>query len=220
MDNAEVHWCNWTWYRQPKPTTPLIGSSATPSTSEEAGVTVGTSFTYWPSEDDVSHQLTVECIPVGLTGKTGEPMSFTSQTVVSQSPGDTPIHRRHLQTPWQLADTNKFRMVTYNTLAGVFTEEEYAKTVLYPYCDPGALDILYRQCQLMQELVGYNADVVNLQEVTTATFEKYMLPSFTDKGYDGVLQLKGGSVSDTRLNDLVLLLLLFVLLFKLSHCQL
>ena len=175
-----------------------MAAEANPATSSssniEPGVILGTSRTYWPSEEDVGHQLLLECTPVSPMGKLGEPVRCLAPSVIIQGPEDTPIHRRHLHTPWQLADTDKFRMVSYNTLAGVFTQEEYAKTVLYPYCDPDALAISYRECLLVQEVVGYNADIINLQEVTGSTFEKYLLPAFDDKGYSGLLQLKGGSV--------------------------
>lgn len=193
--NSEIPLCKWAWFRQPIPTTSLASALSLPS-DKSSKVVLGTSHTYWPSDEDVGHQLMLECMPVSSTGKTGESVTCVSLGVVSPSPTNTPIHRRHLQTPWQLADTDKFRMVTYNALAGVFTEEEYAKNVLYPYCDPGALAISYRQCLLMQELMGYNADVINLQEVTNSTFDKYLLPAFKDKGYDGVLQLKAGTVSN------------------------
>ncbi len=87
-------------------------------------------------------------------------------------------------------------MVTYNTLAGLFTGEDYSRKVLYPYCDPTALDIKYRQGRIAHELIGYNADVLSLQEVGTTTFSKFLLPALRDKGYDGCYEQKSGQVNN------------------------
>lgn len=157
---------------------------------------MGTSHTYWPSEADAGYQLLLECTPISPIGKIGESVTALSPTIVSQSPRETAIIRRHLQTPWQLGQRDLFRMVTYNTLAAIFTADGYAAKVLYPYCDPSALDIQYRQGRLMQELAGYNADIINLQEVETLTFEKYFLPVFKDIGYAGFHQIKSGTVNE------------------------
>lgn len=87
-------------------------------------------------------------------------------------------------------------MVTYNTLAGAFTADKYAHRVLYPYCDPNLLSIDYRQGRIVHELLGYNADVLSLQEVGTDTFRDYFLPALSSKGYEGCHMPKSGSVSD------------------------
>jgi mRNA deadenylase 3'-5' endonuclease subunit Ccr4 len=86
-------------------------------------------------------------------------------------------------------------MVSYNTLAGAFTSDAYAHNVLYPYCDPGVLRIEYRQGRIVHELLGYNADVLCLQEVGTDTFEQFFLPALNSKGYDGCYVPKSGMVS-------------------------
>lgn len=115
--------------------------------------------------------------------------------LVTESQKVTPITRRHLLTPARMAQPNAFRMVTYNTLAGVFTSDEYSHKVLYPYCDPAALDIEYRRARIVQELIGYNADIFALQEVGTDCYEKFFLPALKDKGYDGCHMQKSGMVS-------------------------
>ena len=57
----------------------------------------------------------------------------------------------------------------------------YAHEILYPYCDPSALDIDYQQCLIVHELLGYNADILCLQEVDLKTFQRFMLPAMKDK---------------------------------------
>lgn len=115
--------------------------------------------------------------------------------VVMNTPPDTPITRRQLYTPSRLESRSQFRVVTYNTLAEPFSNTDYAKNVLYPYCDPTALHINYRQSLIVRELVGYNADVLCLQEVGTKMYQRYLRPALEDKGYEGTFVQKGGMVS-------------------------
>lgn len=198
MEHSQIHLCKWRWFRHPLPDanhTTVSSPSLTVSVPDHTQQVLSTNYTYWPSEEDAGHQLLLECTPVSPNGDTGVPVTALSLAVVSQSPRDTPIIRRHLQTPWQLAEPDLFRMVTYNTLASTFTSDSYAREVLYPYCDPNALCTEYRQGRLVQEVIGYNADVINLQEVKTSEFGKFFLPVFKDKGYDGFHQQKSGNVS-------------------------
>ena len=207
MEFSDVYLCKWKWFRHPvldasHPSSPQQTSEDTRTSledtrtlSENTRKILSTSYTYWPSEEDAGYQLFVECTPTSSDGRTGELVTALSPVITSQSPRDTPITRRHLLTPWQLAEPDHFRMVTYNTLASIFTEESYARDVLYPYCEPSALDIQYRQGHLVHELIGYNADVISLQEVGTMTFEKFFKPVFLEKGYESFYQKKHGSVS-------------------------
>ena len=132
-------------------------------------------------------------------GRTGRPVTTLSPSV-TESPKVTPITKRHLLTPARLSQLDVFRMVTYNTLAGVFTSSDYAHNVLYPYCDPTALGIEYRQGLLVHELIGYNADILSLQEVGVATYNKFLLPAFKDKGYEGCYRRKSINVSQLFLD--------------------
>lgn len=192
LEFSDLHLCKWGWFRCPLP-----GASHASShhSSEHIHRVLGTEYTYWPSEEDAGHQLCVECTPTSLDGRIGESVTTTSPVITSLSPKDTPITRRHLLTPGQLAEPDRFRMVSYNTLASIFTADTYAQNVLYPYCKPSDLDIGYRQGRLVHELIGYNADVMSLQEVGTSTFEKFFLPAFKDKGFESFHQQKPGSVS-------------------------
>lgn len=124
-------------------------------------------------------------------------MATTVSAVVAESPRATPITRRHLLTPARLSQADAFRVVSYNTLAGQFTTDQYARTVLYPYCDPVALQVEYRQGRMVHELLGYNADILSLQEVASSMFTDFLQPALRDKGYEGCHMQKSGSVSGT-----------------------
>lgn len=199
VEFTDPYLCKWTWKRYPTfldPAQPLPDSSMLP--------TVGNTFVYWPSSEDVGHRLLLECIPTSPDGKRTSAPSSVISPVLLKGPTVNPITRRHLLTPARLAAPDQFRVVTYNTLAEPFTSTEDAREKLYPYCDPSALDIDYRQCLVIHELLGYNADVICLQEVTIKTFERFFLPSMKDKGYDGYHCPKSGMVSETVINFTVI----------------
>ena len=44
--------------------------------------------------------------------------------------------------------------MTYNVLADTYSETDFSKTVLYPYCPPYALEFDYRKLLILKELTG------------------------------------------------------------------
>jgi len=48
----------------------------------------------------------------------------------------------------------RFRVVTYNLLADLYTDSDYSRDILYPYCPHYALDIEYRKQLIVKELLG------------------------------------------------------------------
>ena len=181
--------CKWTWKRYPVSSDPELLPDST------VLQVVGNSIVYWPSDEDLDHRLLLECVPISPDGNRTGVLRTTISPVVISGPTVNPITRRHLLTPAHMAAPDQFRVVTYNTLAEPFTSSPHARERLYPYCDPSALDIDYRQCLIVHELLGYNADVMCLQEVDRKTFDRFLLPSLKDKGYDGCHQPKSGMVS-------------------------
>ncbi len=190
LEFANFFMCKWEWFRYPNTI-----SETTPHDHASLEV-LNTTPTYWPTELDRNHKLLLVCTPGSSSDtRTGPPVIALSPLVSEEEEEEhTPISERHLQTPTHLTEPDKFRVVTYNTLAGQFTADEYARDVLYPYCEPAALDIGYRQPLIARELLGYHADIMSLQEVSTTTFDKFLLPVFRDKGYDGCHMQKSGSV--------------------------
>ena len=188
IEFADCYSSEWTWKRYP-----LVADPAAPLPDSSTLKTINKCYVYWPTEDDIGHRLLVECTPASQ--KCTGTQTSTISPVVTDGPGVNPITRRHLFTPSRLAAPDELRVVTYNTLAEPFTSTTYAHEILYPYCDPGALDIDYRQCLIVHELLGYNADVVCLQEVDLKIFQRFMLPAMKDKGYNGYHQQKSGMVS-------------------------
>ena len=155
---------------------------------------VGKSFTYWPLEEDCGKQLLLRCTPANSEGRVGQPMLVSTKTVVTGPRNSSPITRRHLLTTAHLSEPDQFRVVSYNILADPYASTTFAREVLYPYCDPEALNVEYRQCLIVSELLGYHADVLCLQEVGTKVFKQFLLPALQEKGYGGCFQPKSGQV--------------------------
>ena len=85
-------------------------------------------------------------------------------------------------------------MVSYNILADHYSTTDYATQVLYPYCQGDALQPDYRMGVVFQEVMGYHPDIVCMQEVSLKWFDKYLLPAFKDRGFDGLIAVKTGQV--------------------------
>lgn len=217
LEFADLYFCTWIWRR----TNPIgkaaahcvnTGSShpnsavamqqehdnpaPTPLSEKEMKKleVVSDSFTYWPLEKDCGKQLLLECTPANSNGQVGQPLLVSTKTVVPGPRSLSPITKRHLLTPAHLSEPDQLRVVSYNILADPYASTTFAREVLYPYCIPEALNVDYRQCLVVSELLGYHADVMCLQEVGTKVFKQFLLPALQEKGYGGCFQPKSGQV--------------------------
>ena len=158
-----------------------------PSPEVWTEVAVTSDKVYTPTSEDVGHVLVVKC--TAKTPSADIVASFTSEPteVVIPSP-QTPPPRTLLTAP----DANmmvllqpQFRVVSYNILA-----ESYATMKMYPYCPVWALSWNYRKVLIMRELIGYNADVICLQEVQANHYDAYIYPMLREAGYEGLFKCK------------------------------
>ena len=65
----------------------------------------------------------------------------------------------------------------------------------YAYCPPIALTLDYRKQLLLDELLGYDADVICLQEVDCKAFERYYMPFLRNRSFKGSMCTKATTVS-------------------------
>jgi 2',5'-phosphodiesterase len=86
--------------------------------------------------------------------------------------------------------------MSYNILADVYTDSDYSREVLFPYCPPYALAIDYRKQLLLKEIIGYKADLICLQEVDRKLFTSDYEPILNDCGYSGIFDKKGGTIDE------------------------
>jgi len=147
---------------------------------------------FTPDNNHIGSSLTVKCIPISKDGLQGISMEVATPKVVA-GPSMCLSDPRYRYTPI-VYDTKKLRILSYNILADIYASEPYSKNVLYPYCNPDALEIAYRQCLLGKELPSYNADILCLQEVGVRCYSSYLCPLMESHGYQGCFQRKYGQV--------------------------
>lgn len=140
---------------------------------------------------DVGHQLKVVCTPRNGS-RTGPSVQCISKCSVEAGPGYCLFEPRHLYTQMRLPN-HQFRVVTYNLLADLYADSDYSRTELFPYCPPYALAIDYRKQLFMKEILGYNGDIICLQEVDSKIFELDLVPFLRMSNYVGTFKPKGST---------------------------
>ncbi len=152
-------------------------------------------FMYTPSNQDIGYKLKFVCIP-----RRDDAIGFSNEAVstvdVEAGPGVCPFDERHLYTSKPLDGINKFRVVSYNILADIYCASEYARTCLYPYCSTYATEFSYRGQLIMKELLGYNSDIICLQECDHKVFDNFLLPVLKDEGFEGNYKRKAGEMPE------------------------
>ncbi|RWW25376.1 hypothetical protein GW17_00010276 [Ensete ventricosum] len=136
--------------------------------SGEAWAEVGFSRTYTPTSDDINHVLKFECVAIDVETRkhVGNVHAVLTSRVI---PAPSPIPRHMI--PVNVALTGQldldgriasgtFSVLSYNILSDAYTTNE-----VYSYCPTWALSWPYRRQNLLREIIGYQADIVCLQEV-------------------------------------------------------
>ncbi|XP_039298769.1 2',5'-phosphodiesterase 12 isoform X2 [Nilaparvata lugens] len=90
----------------------------------------------------------------------------------------------------------RFRVITYNILSDIYTETAEALSHLFHYCPRYALKMDYRKQLLIKEILGYNADLIFLQEVDEFFFNRDLKYVLGPAGYEGCFALKGSTVKE------------------------
>ncbi|KAK8737191.1 hypothetical protein OTU49_004376 [Cherax quadricarinatus] len=146
------------------------------------------------TSEDVGRLLKVVATPF-LGERKGENVEVMSTVLVSACPGECPFERRHHFTR-TLAGENSLRVISYNILAELYTDSDHARSVLFSSCPPYALDMDYRKQLLTKELLGYNGDLICLQEVDEKVFNRDLYPVLSSQGIEGYYTAKGGQVTE------------------------
>ena len=156
-------------------------------------IKIHTGFSFMPENGDIGKKLKLICTPKNTT-KDGEPMEVISVCEVTPSPGFCPFMTRHAVTKER---AKGFRAVSYNLLADYYADSDFSREHLFPYCPPYALHIDYRKPVFTSEVVGYNADIVCLQECDVKVFMDQLLPILDIHGLQGVMKQKGTTAEGT-----------------------
>lgn len=149
---------------------------------------VGKGYFYTPSVSDIGCNLKISCEPRNETD-TGYTIEVESKNVVEAGPGECPFDTRHQFTKHRLSDRS-FRIMSYNILADTYADSDFSKDVLFPYCPSYALNMDYRKQLILKEIIGFNSDIICLQEVDKSVYEHDLLPSLNMLNYDGTFITK------------------------------
>lgn len=164
------------------------------SSDKKEWIKVGEGFTYEPTNNEIDHFLKLKCTPRNEKHE-GLTVEALMGSTVSASPGTCPFETRHMFTKERTIN-NEFRVVSYNILADLYCDSDFTRTVLHPYCPAYALTLDYRKQLVMKELIGYNADIICLQEVDTKVYNYDLRPLFGSLGYTVHFTRKGGDVNE------------------------
>lgn len=181
IEFGDLRFCVFKWYKESSPNAHARGE-------EVSWVEAGSDRVFTPSNMDVGLKLKLKCMP-GNESRLGLAVELVTSCSVEAGPGRCTFDDRHLYTR-KVTDESSIRVVTYNILADIYSQTEFSKTVLYPYCAPYALELDYRQNLIKKELSGYNADIVCLQEVDQGVFGDSLAPALDAFGMDGVFKVK------------------------------
>lgn len=155
-------------------------------------VECGNGFHYDTSNKDIGYFLKFQLTPVNEAGQHGPQVEQITKNEVQRGPGQCPFETRHWCTKNKLRG-DYIRVVSYNILADLYADSDYTRTHLFPYCPPYALKLDYRKQLYLKEIIGYNADIICLQEVDLKIFDLDLKNIFESEelDYDGVIAQKG-----------------------------
>ncbi|KFM61949.1 2',5'-phosphodiesterase 12, partial [Stegodyphus mimosarum] len=190
LECASLDDCKFTWYRS---VTQIDVSRYLNSErkhdilidDDKYWLKVNEGFIYFTMKDDIGCYLKVVCTPK-QEDRTGPDFAVESDSVVEAGPEMFPFEERHIYTK-TLSDKDSLRCISYNVLANVYVEKRN-----FPYCSAKARHIHYRKQLLLKEILGYNSDIICLQEVQERIFEHDLAKVLRLAGFDGFYAKKGG----------------------------
>ncbi|KAM7349178.1 2',5'-phosphodiesterase 12 [Cochliomyia hominivorax] len=184
MKFAEKDYCKAEWFKAKMPASGNIQLATWQYCGE--------GLFYTTSNEDVDHYLKLKLTPGNAEGIFGPPVEHISKNSIQAGPGPCPFETRHCFTKKRLSE-DSLRVVSYNILADLYADSDYTRTHLFPYCPPYALKIDYRKQLFIKEILGYNCDILCLQEVDMKIFDYDLKPVLEDKqhGFKGIIAQKG-----------------------------
>ena len=150
---------------------------------------------YTPTKEDIGCKLTVSLeLKEGFSGYSGAVQANTTKNPVQASLMDgnevIPYKLRHIHTAKRL-ESPGFRIMSYNILADCYANTEFTLDKLAPYMEKKYIDLSgHRLPLLIDEISGYNCDIVALQEVEKSTFEKTLTNRFSLNNMGGAYAQK------------------------------
>lgn len=177
------------WFKRMNRTHPSYFDFKQQGRIESGLLKLGDQLTYTPSKDDIGCELIFKA-----TSRLDETNNLETYQVesrkVMKSPDYFPYEKRHEFTK-NKTGPNEIRVVSYNILADMYSDSKTAREELFKHCPAQFLTMDYRKHLLLKELIGYNADLICLQEVDSSVFDKHLEPALKLKtNLAGLISLK------------------------------
>ncbi|CEP64003.1 CCR4-NOT core exoribonuclease subunit CCR4 LALA0_S09e07426g [Lachancea lanzarotensis] len=103
----------------------------------------------------------------------GEPVEEYATLQESESHLNRETHKR------------SFTLLSYNTLC-----QHYATPKMYRFTPSWALSWDYRREKLKEQILGYDTDLICMQEVEARTYDEFWVPLLREHGYTGIFHSK------------------------------
>lgn len=183
MDFSDLHSSEFIWYK-----------GKMPKSNKETDIEwaeIGRGYSILIKSDDIGYRIKLLLTPKNADkSKIGPEVEATSKCEVQAGPGVCPFEERHLYTQERLKG-NAIRVVSYNILADYYADTEDGRNSLFSYCPQYAIDIDYRKQLLIKEIVGYNTDILCMQEVDAKVFDFDLIPFLGEQNMSGIHHKKG-----------------------------
>jgi CCR4-NOT transcription complex subunit 6 len=155
------------------------GAPYVTETEEKKFEFVSSTREYLPTAEDVHRLLKCE-----VASHSGLSSSICSRMVLPfpEMPPQRAVVYAQAQHP---VTADRIRVVTYNILASI-----YATSTMFGYCPIWALAWNFRKGRILNEIIGYDADVLCMQEVQADHFESFLYPQLSAIGYEGLYKKK------------------------------
>ncbi|XP_044750535.1 2',5'-phosphodiesterase 12-like [Coccinella septempunctata] len=153
---------------------------------------VGEGVSYPIKLDDIGYFLKMKCFPFSSKGIEGSPAEVVSEGVVVELTKipQCPFHFRHTHTKITLSGQS-YRVVSYNALSSLYNREED-----FSYCPDEFMVMNYRKQLILREILGYNADIVCLQEIDLFEYQEFFQQELENEGYLTKFYRKGFYLGD------------------------
>ncbi|KFD63598.1 hypothetical protein M514_02038 [Trichuris suis] len=154
------------------------------------------SCVFVPKEEDVGREVCLVCFPNGPMG-IGLPRAYLCGRPVGRGPASVLWKERHALCQKTPVPHDVIRLMSYNILADVYLDLKLPPDELYfKYCPVEYQRCGYRISLLMNEIPGYKADLICLQEVDMRLFDSFWAPFLNEFGLRGNFQCKVGDISE------------------------
>ncbi|XP_070507871.1 2',5'-phosphodiesterase 12 [Chironomus tepperi] len=183
MDFADRHSSEFIWYKGKMP--------KSNKENEIEWQEIGRGYSMLVKNEDIGYKVKLEVTPRSFDQlKVGPKVEAIGSCEIQPGPGYCPYEMRHLYTTEKL-NGNAIRVTSYNILADYYADTDDGRQKLFNYCAQYAIDIDYRKQLLIKEIIGYNSDILCMQEVDFKVFDLDLIPFLNEQNMNGVHDKKG-----------------------------